>query len=289
MYRLALSLLFALPGLSQDTSSTAQFPQKLQTAEGGFKNTAGDVHGQASLMATAASLRGLSLCGVEARDKSACTRFVHSCVDPDSGGFCDRPGNKAGVISTATGLMALGELHRAGAMSLETSRASADGAVRFLERNTRTLEELRMALAGLEAIDARPANASAWLAEVLKRQQPDGSFGSVRDTASAVVIILRLKREVRKTQAIKGILADGQSADGGYSRGDGQPSNLETTYVAARALHMLRCEPKSRPRCRDFVGRCRNGDGGYGMTPGQPSQAAATYFALSILHWLERP
>jgi prenyltransferase beta subunit len=286
---LVLSLCFAVPGLGEDKSSTAQFLQKLQTAEGGFQNTAGDAHGRASMMATAASLRALALSGAEPTDKLACERFVPSCIDLASGGFCDRPGGKATVISTAAGLMARGELRRMGVASALTSRASLDAAVGFLEQNSRTMEEIRMALAGLEMVDVRPAYANAWLAEALKRQHPDGGFGSLRDTASAAVIVLRLKSEVPNMKAVKRILADGQSADGGYSRADGRPSNLETTYVAARALHMLKCEPRSVARCRDFVARCRNADGGYGMTPGQPSQAAATYFALSILHWLAAP
>jgi hypothetical protein len=70
---------------------------------------------------------------------------------------------------------------------------------------------------------------------------------------------------------------------------DKRASDLETTYMVCRALHMLKSEPKSGSGCRDFVTLCRNADGGYGMTPGQPSQAVATYFAVSILHWLGRP
>jgi prenyltransferase beta subunit len=291
MYRLSLVLLLCLtiPALSQDKSATAHFLQSLQTTEGGFRNTAGDADARAGLMATAATLRALSLLGAEPRDKAACLRFVRSCVGPGTGGICDRPGGTANVISTAMGLMAHGELGRAGAVSWATTRPAVDSALEFLEKNARTPEEIRMALAGLEAVDARPANANVWLAEVLKRQHRDGSFGSFRDTASAVVIVMRLKRELPKIEAVKRMLAEGQSAEGGYSRADGQPSTLETTYVVGRALHMLGCEPKSRTRCREFIARCRNPDGGYGMTSGQPSQAVATYFALSILHWLEGP
>jgi hypothetical protein len=171
-----------------------------------------------------------------------------------------------------------------------------------------------MSLAGLEAVDSRPGNANACLGEILKSQHPDGSFGSLRETASGAVIVMRLKRKVPHIDDVKRLLVDGQSADGGYARPDQrgsspierrvgmrggaggshgrseQPtSDLETTYVVGRALHMLRCEPKSSSRCRDFVTRCRNADGGYGITPGQPSQAVATYFAIVILHWLEQP
>src|SRR5262249_21297310 len=149
-----------------------------------------------SLMATAAAVRALALLGAEPRDKAACLRFVSSCVDPGSGGICDPPGGKATVMSTVMGLMALGALRRTGAVGLEKSQASVDGAVGFLGKNALTPDEIRMALAGLEAVDARPADANAWLGEVLKRQHPDGSFGPLRDTASAVVIILRLKREI---------------------------------------------------------------------------------------------
>jgi prenyltransferase beta subunit len=282
-----LSLFAALPALSQDKSASGQFLQRLQTAEGGFRNDVGAAHGRASIMATAASLRALSLVGANPRDKAACVRFVRSCIDPGTGGICDRPGGKATALSTATGLMALGELHRTGVVRLETTRASVDAAVRFLETNSRTTEEIRMALAGMEAINAPPATANVWLGEVLKKRRPDGTFGSLRDTASAVVIALRLKREVPFVDEQKRILADGQSADGGYSRSERQTSDLETTYVVGRALHMLKGEPRSRSRCREFVARCQNADGGHGMTPGQPSHATATYFAVSILHWLK--
>ena len=289
MYRLSIALLvcLALPTLSQDKSATARFLQELQTAQGGFRNDAGDAHGRATIMATAASLRALALIGAAPLDKSACVRFVVSCRDAASGGICERPGGKATVLSTAMGLMAMGELGRIGAVSPEKSGATVDAAVVFVEKNSRTTEEIRMALAGMEAVGIGAAKAKAWYDELLPRQLPERSSDSLRDIASALVIAQRTKRDVPLDDELKAILADGQSSDGGYRRPERQASDLETTYVVGRALHMVKSEPKSQSRCRDFVRRCRNVDGGYGMTPGQPSQAIATYFALSILNWLE--
>jgi hypothetical protein len=132
-----------------------------------------------------------------------------------SGGISDRPGGKPTVLSTAMGLMALGELGRMAAASLKKEQSTVDAAVRFVEKNARTIEEIRMALAGMEAVGVGPAKAKAWYDLVLSRERPEPSSDSLRSIASALAIDQRLNREAPPVDELKTMLTDGQSADGG--------------------------------------------------------------------------
>jgi hypothetical protein len=195
------------------------------------------------------------------------------------------PGGKPDLFTTAVGVMAVTEL------KMPTDKVSA-GAVKFLSENAKNFEDIRIAAAGLERLNEKAPNAKAWLADVGKLQNADGSFGKgpgqARATGGSVVTLLRLGGDVADRAALVKILKDGQRRNGGYGKDDNEiASDLETTYRVMRCFVMLKASPENVEGMRSFVAKCRNEDGGYGMTPGEPSNVNATYFAGIIRHWLD--
>jgi prenyltransferase beta subunit len=273
---------------AEEKKATIAYLRGLQTGDGGFMaaapNPLSGSRDVPSLRATTGALRALKYFGGEPRDKKACIKFVESCFDKKNGGFVDhQPTLKPDVISTALGLMAVVELK----MPVEKY---VDASVKYLGENAKTFEEIRLAAAGLEAVGKKPKQADAWLKEVSKMRNKDGSYGkgdgAARDTGSAVVTVLRLGVKVEERDQVLKTIRSGQRADGGYGKTDVKSSDLETCYRVIRALVMLKEKPADAVKCRAFVAKCRNADGGYGVAPGQKSSAAGTYFAAIILHWL---
>jgi prenyltransferase beta subunit len=267
--------------------ASVAYLRNLQADDGGFlpaRPAEGDQkQARSSLRATSAALRALKYFGGTPRDREACARFVESCYDRESGGFVDHPGGKPDVTLTAIGLMAVVELK----LPVEKYKGPA---VRYLAEHARTFEEIRIAAAGLEAVEARPTQADDWLKQVASLRNADGSYGKgagiARATGSAVVVVLRLGGEVSERGRVVQTLKAGQRADGGFGKEETTTSDLETTYRVVRAFIMLRQKPADVAACRAFVAKCRNADGGYGVAPGQPSTVGATYYAAIITHWL---
>jgi prenyltransferase beta subunit len=164
------------------------------------------------------------------------------------------------------------------------------GVVKYLGEHVRSFEDIRIAAAAVEAIHKRPPQAEAWLGQVRKIQNPDGTFGKgdgrARDTGGAVVAILRLGGRVENPEAVIKALDEGQRRDGGFGAAGAAGSDLATTYRVVRCYHMLKAKPAAADRCREFIARCRNADGGYGVAPGEPS-GGGTYYAGIVLHWLD--
>src|SRR5262249_36536608 len=210
MKRISLAIFFPLvlfipiQGQSpQDKRATIQFLQNLQTPSGGF--LAGPEHPKMkrptvpTLRATNAALRALKYFGGEPRDPKAAARFVASCFDKSSGGFDDRPDTGPDTVSTAVGIMAVVEAKL-------SAEPYADGVVKYLGENANEFEEIRLAAAGLEAIEKPPPQANDWLKQIKAMQNPDGTFGKdagvARDTGSAVAAILRLGGKIDHSEKV---------------------------------------------------------------------------------------
>lgn len=289
MKRLSLALVFLLAGLATvpaqapDTKqATVAYLQKLQQPDGGFLPATAAP--RPTLSATVAAVRALHYFGGEPRDRDAAARFVEDAFDPAAGGFRNTLGEKPDVPITAVGLMGVA------ALKLPTDRY-AGPALKFLDERAKTFEEIRMAAAGAEAAGKRPAQAEAWLGQLAKMKNPDGTYGAKdalgRDTGGAVAAWLRLGGKLDKTEresVLKAMRAS-QRPDGGFGEGGKPGSDLGTTYRVMRPFHMLRATPDV-PALRAFVAKCRNDDGGYGVRPGQPSGVSGCYYAGSVLHWL---
>lgn len=292
---ISIILLFPASSASAQTAAekeaTTRYLRELQSANGGFllaapspqSGAAGD---QPSLRATVAALRALKYFGGEPKDRQAAIRYVEGTFQKETGGFSDaRPGpRRPDVLTTALGLMAVVELKM-------PVGPYADAGVTFLGENAKSFEEIRMAAAALEGIGKRPPQTAAWLARILKTRNPDGTYGqgvgAARDTASAVVTVLRLGGAVEKPENVLRALKAGQRSDGGFGQPDRKESDLETCYRVMRCFHMRKEKPDVA-KLRAFVASCRNADGGYGVAPGQKSTAAGTYFASIILQWLKQ-
>ena len=212
--------------------------QKLQQKDGGF---AADAHQSASsLRATNAAVKALDHFGGEVPDKAACADFIRGCFDKESGGFADRPGGKPDVTITAIGLMAVVEV------KLPTDQF--EGAVKYLGDSVKSLEDIRIAAAAFEALGKRPAQAPAWLEQIVDVRNDDGTYGKgenvARATGGLVAAVLRLGGKVEHTDAVLKAMKDGQRADGGYGQYDSPASDLESTYRVMRSLHMLKAKPE---------------------------------------------
>lgn len=271
----------------EEKKATIDFVQKLQTTTGGFLPApAAPTDAKAptpTVRATSSALRALKYFGGEAKDRAAAGKFVENCFDKASGGFADTPGGKPDVFTTAVGLMAMMEL------KLPTEPYVEPG-VKFLTENAKQFEEIRIGAAGLETVSKRPKQADAWLDQVVKTANADGTYGkgpgTARATGGAVAAVLRLGGKVEQRDNVVKALKTGQRADGGFGKEEDQGSDLETSYRVMRAFHMMKEKPDD-PKLRAFVAKCRNADGGYGVAPGQKSSLGATYFAAIILHWLD--
>jgi prenyltransferase beta subunit len=266
-----------------EQKAAVAYLQKLQQKDGGFAPDASAT--KSSVSATNAAVRALKYMGAEIPHQSECADFVKSCFDKDSGGFADEPGGKITVNSTAVGVLA--------ATQLEEPRDVIEGGavVKYLGDNVKTFEDIRIAAAAFEAMGKPSAQADAWLQQIAKLRNDDGSYGkgdgAARDTGSAVAAVLRLGGKVEHPEGAIKAMREGQRADGGFGPADSPSSDLPTSYRIMRSLHMLKAAPADAGRLLAFIDSCRNDDGGYGVAKGKPSSAAGTYYAAVITHWLE--
>ncbi len=275
-----VALVPAAPGQTPaERAETAAFVAALQNPDGGFAPAAGRV---SNLAATNGAIRALKYSGGSIRDVSACIRFVRSCRDA-GGGFAAAPGGAPDVPSTAVGLMAAAELEVA-------SDELAEGAIRFLSEHARSFEQIRIAVAGLEAVQKPSPRFPDWIERVKSDRNPDGTWGQgpgrARATGSAAVALLRMGVDLDRQEAVLAALRDGQRPDGGWSRGD-EGSDLESTYRVMRAFVMLKARP-DLDRLRGFLARCRRSNGGYATTPGGAADVAGTYFAMIVSRWIQQ-
>jgi prenyltransferase beta subunit len=273
-----------------EKQQTIKYLRSLQQPDGGFLSGAqdpkSDTASQSSLRATSSALRALKYFGDDFPDKAKAAAFVKSCFEPKTGTFGDKPGAKGDIALTAVGLMAIVELK----MKKEDY---ADQAILYLTLNAKGFEEIRIAAAGLEAVQEFPKIVKDWIKDVEKTRKPDGSYGEgtgqARATGSAVAMILRVGGTLvdqHRRRAID-ILNAGQRADGAYGKENTSTSDLESTYRVLRAYHLLKEKPKDIAKIRAYVAKCRNEDGGYGVEPNKPSSVGSTYYAGVILHWLD--
>jgi hypothetical protein len=269
----------ATPLTPEERRGSVRFVESLRNTDGGFR--AVPAAGPSSLGATTSGLRALRYLGAKAVAPEETLRFVRNCFDRASGAFADAPGAAVEVRSTAMGLMALAELKVPVARRDEGRAAAA-----YLVRQARSLPELYIAAAGLDAAKLKTSAAPRWREAWEATRRPDGTYGGgAFDSAGAVVTLLRLGYPPPHRDSTAQALKTAQRSDGGYA-GAGEGSDLGATYRVVRALRMLNEKP-DLARLRRYVARCRNADGGYGPAPGQPSALSPTYFAAIVLHWAD--
>jgi prenyltransferase beta subunit len=258
-------------------AQTAAFAAAQQNEDGGFAAAPGQ---PSTLGATNTALRVLDYVGGSALDVPGAIRFVRSCKAP-GGGFAQTPGGKPDVVTTALGLLAAGELRIA-------DKAMIDDTVAYLGANAKTFEEVRMAIAGLEAVEATSPDFPRWADQIEALRQPDGCFGTGASRAfasgGAGAAFLRMRMPLQRKEAVIAAIKEGQRPDGAWSKDDG-PSDLSSSYRVMRALYMLKEKPDVA-RLVAYIAHCRKPDGSYSSTPDGPGSLGSTYFAAIILHWI---
>jgi len=235
---LALTALAAINVRAQsaaDFARTAAYAAAQQNADGGFAASPGQ---PSTLGATNTGLRVLDYVGGSLFDEPGCIRFVNSCKVPGSG-FAHRPGGKPDVVTTAVGQMAAAELKI-------DDKAMIDDAIAYFGANARAFEEVRMSIAGLEAVGARSPDFAHWAEQLEALRTPDGSFGQHPGKAfvsgGVAAAILRMGMNLEKRDAVIATIKAGQRPDGAWSKDDG-PSDLSSSYRVMRALYMLKEKP----------------------------------------------
>jgi poly(3-hydroxybutyrate) depolymerase/prenyltransferase beta subunit len=270
----------SLPARAQtpaEFAQTAAFGAALQNKDGGFAATPGQ---PSSLGATNSALKVLKHVGGSVPDVLGCVRFVKSCRNA-GGGFAQTPGGKPDVVTTAVGLMAAAELRIADPTMIQQ-------AIAFLGQSAKAFEEVRMAIAGLEAVNTKSPDFPRWHDQIQAMRNADGTFGAgaaqAYATGGAAAAILRMGLKLDKRDEVIASLKAGQRPDGAWSAGDG-PSNLSSTYRIMRALYMLHERPDT-DRLLAFIARCRASDGSYASTPGGAGDLGGTYLATIVTYWL---
>ncbi|HEX3314024.1 MAG TPA: prenyltransferase/squalene oxidase repeat-containing protein, partial [Gemmataceae bacterium] len=260
-----------------DRRQTIAYVRTLQDEGGGFRPTA---RGTPGLRATIAAVRSLHYLGADLPHRYDAAKFVASCFDPKTGGFADTPGGKVDVFTTSVGLMSVVALRI-------PSERYAEPASRYLSAKAKGFEDIRIAVAGFEAIEKSPPKSAEWLAEVKRPQNADGTFGSgtgkARDTGGAVVALLRMGVKIESPEPILAALRAGQRPSGGFGKADAG-EDLDSSYRILRCFAMLKAQPAHVDALRTFIAKCRNEDGGYGVAPGHPSNVGGVYYAAIIGH-----
>jgi dienelactone hydrolase/prenyltransferase beta subunit len=260
-----------------ERAQTAGYLAAFQNPDGGFATAAGQ---KSSLGATSSAIRSLKNVAGSVKDVPGCISYVKSCVTAE-GGIAPAPGGQPTVNTTAVGLMALAELKIA-------DENTVGSAVAYLARNAKTFEEIRIAVAGLEAVGARSNEFAAWTAKVKEDRNADGTWGQgpnqARSTGGAAVALLRMGVDLDKKDAVIAALRAAQRGDGAWGKDDG-PSDLEATYRIMRAFFMLKESPNLEA-LKSFIARCRQSNGGYTVAPGRTPDGGGTYYATTILRWV---
>ncbi len=255
---------------------TAAYIASLQNPDGGFGATRG---GASSLGATSSGVRQLKNVAGSIPDVLKCNEYVKSCFDPRTGGFVQTPGGTGDVPTTASGLMAVGSLKIA-------TPAMIDGAIGYFSKEVKTFEQIRIAVAGLEAVNKPSPDFPRWIEQVKSDRNEDGTWGKddarARATGSAAVALLRMGVDLEKKDAVIAFLKSAQKADGGWSP-DGGASNLDSTYRIMRYFFMTKQKP-NLDTLRSYLASHRRDDGSYASKPGG-TDAGGTYYCTTIGRW----
>jgi dienelactone hydrolase len=270
----------ALPARAQspaEFAQTATFAAAHQNKDGGFASKPGQ---PSTLGATNSGLRVLKHVGGTLPDVLNCIKFVKSCRD-SSGGFAQTPGGKPDVPTTAVGLMAASELKIADETMIKEASA-------YFGKNAKSFEEVRMAIAGMEAVATPSPDFPRWFEQIQAMRNPKGTWGDgpgeAYATGGAAAAILRMKMKLDQREAVIAALKAGQRSEGGWSK-DAGPPELGATYRVMRAFYMLGEKPDVE-KLLGFVARCRHSDGCYSSSPGGTGDLGGTYTATIVIYWL---
>ena len=269
---------WAQPPTQEQRSVTKNYLLSLQTPDGGFRVSA--EAGPSDLGATSSALRALGYLGGEIKNKADVEKFIIKFAH-ESGGFCEKIGEKPDVRNTWFGTNALVNLRG-------SAPENAKKVLDFVTENAKSLyPDIYFAAATLEDLRMQTPEASKWIAAFEANRKQDGSYGEgAADTAHAVVVLFRLGGTLKDPASAAKVMKASQTPSGGFE-GKGGAVNMPNTYTVMRALMMLK-EKSDIEALYRYLASCRNPDGGYGVAPAKPSNITFTYFASAVLHWADQ-
>ena len=163
---------------------------------------------------------------------------------------------------------------------------SRPAVVKYLGDNVKTFEDIRIAAAAFEAVGRVAGQADAWLEQIAKLRNADGTYGkgdgAARDTGGAVAAVLRLGGKVEHPEAVLKAMKAGQRKTAASARRTRQPRTWRRAIASCARFTCSRRKPDDAGRLRAFVDSCRNDDGGYGVARANRRSASGTYYAATI-------
>ncbi|MGL6096052.1 MAG: hypothetical protein ACRC7O_09685, partial [Fimbriiglobus sp.] len=189
-------------------TATMQFLGHLQEpSTGAFRATP---DGPVGLRASLAGVRAEKHLGVKPRHAEKLPAFVLACYDAETGGFADAPSGKPDVPTTAVGVMA--------AVELGIPEAKFPKAVAFLKTNAKSFEEVRLAVAALEALKSKPEWVGDWMKLADAELAAATGDGAARTVGGAAAMKLRLGFDLPNRATAVRVIVDGQRADGAWGK-----------------------------------------------------------------------
>ena len=164
-------------------------------------------------------------------------------------------------------------------------------AMDYLGKNAQSFEEVRMAIAGLEAVHGSSPDFPKWNEMLQGMRNPDGTWGEgpgqAYATGGAGAAVLRMGMTLDKRDAVI-TAAEGRPAPRRrlVQRRRSSPT-LAATCRIMRALYMLHERPDI-DRLLTFVARCRQSDGSYASKPGGAGDLGGTYTATIVIYWVRQ-
>lgn len=268
-----------------ELAETAAMVASLQNPDGGFAPAPGE---PSDLRATSQAVRTLHYVAGAVPDVLACIKYIKSC-QTDSGGFANTPGGEPDSKVTSMGLIAAAELKA-------LDKSMIDGALVYFHDHAKEIEEVRLAIAAVDAAGAKSPDMTRWIDQIQSIREADGGFGEGPGQAfragTVGATVLRGGGALEDPEATVEVIKAGQQADGGWTEGEG-PSSLPGCYRVFRALYMLKAKPDLEA-LRGFIARCRTDNGLYAHAPGGEADQRATYYATIMIRWIrlmngERP
>ncbi|WZO95860.1 family 16 glycoside hydrolase [Isosphaeraceae bacterium EP7] len=267
------------PGQTQENPS-ARFLAALQNPDGGFAPAPGQA---STLGSTSSAIRTLKFLGGSVPDIPKAIEFLKSCQDPATGAFAPKPGGKPDVATTAIALLVFADLK-------QPTKELADKAIAFFHENAKSFDDVRIAVAGLEAVKATSPDFPRWAEIVNEGRNADGTWGQAptkgRITGERIVALLRMGQtpDEATTKAVVEAMRAGQNPDGGWSKDGGPVSDTGTTYRVMRGFYMLKQLP-NLDAVRAYVARHATADGAFAQAPGGVSDVGGTYTAAILTYW----
>jgi energy-coupling factor transport system substrate-specific component len=224
----------------------------------------------------------------DAKPPAASVRYLERAQNAD-GGFGPAPG--AGSTQMHTGWTALGlaaagrnplDVERGGKSVIDYMRANAGRLRGDLGERSRTILALRSAGVPPTRLGGRDL-----LGELVREQQPDGSFQGFVNTTAFAVLALRAAGRPASDRAVRAgarFIASQANPDGGFNfGGKGGPSGADDTGAALQALAAAgRRDSKVVRRAARWLAGSQNPDGGFSLQRGA-SNAQSTAWAVQGL------